>query len=125
MITENKLQSIYFTEVTKKNILGGLDKLAGRYEKVYGVIYDGGSVDVLIGTLSEVVSKFEELLPLDEDDKEDLTNGLLSGEVWSWIGFVDPNEAKAIASSDKNEILQDIAWRSKALQEAQTKIANG
>lgn len=125
MITEKKLQSIYFTEVTKKNILGGLDKLASRYEKVYGVIYDGGSVNVFIDTLSEVVSQFETFLSLDEDDKEDLTNRLLSGEVWRWEGFVDPNHNEAIVSSDKNEILQDIVWRSEALQEAQTKIANG
>lgn len=125
MITEKKLQSIYFTEVTKKNILGGLDKLAGRYEKVYGVIYDGGSVNVFIDTLSEVLSQFETFLTLDEDDKEDLTDSLLSGEDWRWVGFVDPNQVEAIASSDKNKILQDIAWRSKALQEAQTKVANG
>lgn len=125
MITEKKLQSIYFTEVTKKNILGGLDKLAGRYEKVYGVVYDGGSVYSVIDSLSEVVSDFEELLSLDEDDKENLTNSLLSGESWHWEGFVDPNHNEAIVSSDKNEILQDIAWRLKALQEAQTKIANG
>lgn len=125
MITEKKLQSIYFTEVTKKNILGGLDKLAGRYKKVYCVVFDGGAVQPIIAPLFEVISKLQELINLDDDDKEDLIKDILNDNSWSWNGFIEPNGVEVIVTINSENMLKHINWRLKALQEAQTKVANG
>lgn len=125
MIIEKKLQSIYFTEVTKQDILSGLDKGASRYDKLYAIVlYPDGSSEVTSGNITAVWEEINDwaLHTLTGNDinykkdsyyKEIFKKGYFSIQI---------NASDIVVSSHKDSLLDAIDSRRANLNVAERNV---
>jgi hypothetical protein len=105
---DKDLQSLYLTEVTKKDIIGGLSEMTDPI--VYCLEYENESPGLVIDKMSKIIHYLKSSYSNDpgyfEDafDEDDCIKEIIAGEIYS-IEFTDNMYWKQIfISTNKNDI---------------------
>lgn len=107
MHLDKDLQSLYLTEVTKKDIIGGLSEMTDPI--VYCLEYENESPGLVIDKMSKIIHYLKSSYSSygyfeDAFDEDDCINEIIAGEIYS-IEFLDDMYLKQVfISTNKNDI---------------------